>query len=126
MLTMAGQALPKSAADQGRYVRSRSNKAVLAVHKAWQSHSSDDFDASYAAASGEMLAALDSAQSDVIDYMSRTTPDVMLDMGSQELGQPEYGFDYQGLIGLAGNGIDTCSKLGGSVLMGKRYVGEGD
>ena len=125
MLTMAGQELPRSAVMQGRYLRRRSNQTVAMVVARWHEHRSDDFNQAYADSALGMLDAIDSAQSDIATYMRDTTPDVMRDMGSKSLPAPEFDFDVSTLIGVAGNGTDTFSNLWSSVMLGKKYVGEG-
>jgi hypothetical protein len=72
-----------------------------------------------------MLSLLDSAQSDIADYMYDTTPDVMQDMGSRGMATRSTDFDTSQLVGYAGNGVDTFSDLWESVIAGKSAVKNG-
>jgi hypothetical protein len=93
--------------------------------RAWRNNQSDDFNQAYVNAYPDMLSALDSAQQDVADYMSETTPEVMRNLGSPNLGTPEFTFNTSKLVGLAGNGQNTFDNLWSSVLIGKRAISQG-
>lgn len=125
MQTMAGQELPRIAVQQGKRLRTVSNQTITRLTLAWRRNRSDDFDAAFANASGEMLAILDTAQQTIADYMYDTTPDVMQTIGGGNLPKPETRFNPATLVGWAGNGQTTFDNLWNSILMGKHSMTNG-
>lgn len=124
VVTMAGQSMPKPAADEARSLRRRGNRLAVTVVRLWRANAEGDLSKAFMLMMPDLFGALDRTQYLVARDAMDATPRIMQDVDGRAP-TPSYEVSPWQWVGVNGNGMNTLDTMWGAIIAGKQAIAAG-